>query len=289
MWSVLSALHPERFSSDRTSVYEKFKDELIFADLTLFPLSLDKIPMFGELNSLRVNVYGYDKGFHPLYLTADRSTTDLIHLFLLRSETEGKSHYCWIKNLSRLLSHGAKHNGRAIHCPFCHFGFQSKGRLCDHLQYCQGQLQKIKMPLAGEVLKFKNIKNQLRCSSVVYADFECITPKLDTCEPSGNGPFTSKVQQHTPCGVAAYGILQCCGGTELDEILKSDLSPDCAETFLEAVVEYGKALHDRIDNLIHMKLTAINKQDFMNATTCHICQQGFIWANEEENRKVRDH
>ena len=35
---------------------------------------------------------------------------------------------------------------------------------------------------------------------VIYADFECFTEKISTCNPDKNNSFTNQYQHHKPCG-----------------------------------------------------------------------------------------
>ena len=47
---------------------------------------------------------------------------------------------------------------------------------------------------------------------VVYADFECILRKMNTCEPDNKRSFTVKTERHEPCGFS-YVIARSDGQT----------------------------------------------------------------------------
>ena len=51
--------------------------------------------------------------------------------------------------------------------------------------------QNIKMPEKGEnILKFNNHHKQMPQAFVIYADFEAITEKIQTCQPNDKKSFT---------------------------------------------------------------------------------------------------
>ena len=49
-------------------------------------------------------------------------------------------------------------------------------------------------------------KNNLRVPIVIYADFECLLFKMDSCESCPDRSYTEKKNQHEPCG---YSITTC--------------------------------------------------------------------------------
>ena len=65
------------------------------------------------------------------------------------------------------------------------------------------------MPAKGEnILKFNNHHKQLPQPSLIYADFEAITEKIQTCQPYDKKSFTEVYQKHTDCGYA-YKVVCC--------------------------------------------------------------------------------
>jgi len=59
--------------------------------------------------------------------------------------------------------------------------------------------QAIKMPQKGEKIMLKNHHRQLKVPFVLYADFEAITEKVDSCKPNDNESYTEAYQKHTDC------------------------------------------------------------------------------------------
>ena len=54
---------------------------------------------------------------------------------------------------------------------------------------------------------FNNFHKQLPVSFVIYADFESITEKMSTCQPSDKRSYTEKYQRHTAC---SFGYKAVC-------------------------------------------------------------------------------
>lgn len=128
-WAILSALHPAKTNPHRLQNYIKYKDELNFDGIE-FPVNLKDIDKFTKQNEdISINVYYFDDSVVPVRLCPLRVSNEVkkhhIHLLMLigknRIDTDdahttvgkikvmlesgqNRSHYCWIKNLSRLVS-----------------------------------------------------------------------------------------------------------------------------------------------------------------------------------------
>jgi hypothetical protein len=105
MWSILASKHPGNHNPQRVSIYKHYENELQFTDIS-FPVAIEQIPIFEDLNRLSINVYGYENDkLYPMHLTSNRQSENIIHLLFL-DDDDGKQHYCWIKSLNRLLTFG---------------------------------------------------------------------------------------------------------------------------------------------------------------------------------------
>ena len=57
--------------------------------------------------------------------------------------------------------------------------------------YCgQNETVLIKMPVKNTILNFKNHFKKLPIPFVIYADFECFTKPMNSCQPDPNKSFT---------------------------------------------------------------------------------------------------
>ena len=158
-YSVLAAIHPSTNSHpERVKQYKKHIGELDFTGID-FPVKLHDIPKFEKNNPLySIGVLQQDGLICPLYASPHRDRIH-INLFYL-SETvkvmpDGteelvnpkeplddsmqyihKSHYCYIKNLSRLLHASTNHDGNKFSCPYCLHRNYTQKRLNHHLGLC---------------------------------------------------------------------------------------------------------------------------------------------------------
>ena len=150
----------------------KYKDE----DM---PMDINKIMYFEKRNNLRINVYGIgenkSKSIIPLYVSKNRDMTEypLIPLFFLKGDGDDKNnHYCFVKDLNRLLgSSGEKHLVCPICCEFQSHGTGGLNAMKKHMSYCISG-QKVEMPKDDDEIKFKHFNNINECPIRIYADFE---------------------------------------------------------------------------------------------------------------------
>ena len=56
------------------------------------------------------------------------------------------------------------------------------------------------MPEEGSKIYFKNHHKMLPVPFVIYADFEAINEKIDSCQPSDSSSYTTTYQRHRACG-----------------------------------------------------------------------------------------
>jgi hypothetical protein len=107
-WAILSALYPVKDSSQRVSSYIKHQNKLKFSDIP-FPVKVTDINKVEKLNEKGINVFGlhYNENSKthevngPIYFTKCRKPT---HINLLYISRGSQGHYCYVTNLSRLVS-----------------------------------------------------------------------------------------------------------------------------------------------------------------------------------------
>ena len=137
-------------------------------------MSLKDISRFEKQNpSIAITVLGYEgKSVYPLRNSAYTDRENNIVILLI--EKDGVSHYCLIKNLSRLLSSQvSKHHVIQHFCLTCMNSFWCEEALSKHKEYCdEYEAVKIELPKKGTMLKFKNYHRSEKVPFIVYADFE---------------------------------------------------------------------------------------------------------------------
>ena len=113
MWSILSAIHPVTHGGhpDRVAKYRPFENELCFDDIE-FPVKVTDVPKFERLNpTLSVNVFGWNNGPYPLYISKQPNATPIDLLLITQDEVVANgvvtqpetNHYVWIKDLGNYV------------------------------------------------------------------------------------------------------------------------------------------------------------------------------------------
>ena len=201
------------------------------------------------------------------------------------------SHYCHIKNLSRLLYSQQHAEGHHYHyCIRCLQGFSSQAVLQKHSSLCRGASSRptrIDMPEKGNnTLKFQNYQRQMKAPYVIYADFESIIEKYDTCIPPTDRSSTTKTEVHKPCDFSLVAVRSdgevkgkkaCCYRGE-----------DCVKQFLATLLQAEMEIREE---LTHKKKMAMIKEDwraFDGAKECHICGEDLIRHNEKDKTELWD-
>ena len=73
------------------------------------------------------------------------------------------------------------------------------------MSYCsKNETVAVKMPTKNSILKFQNHFKKLPIPFTIYADFECFTIPVNSCQPNPNKSFTQGYQKHEPSGYCLY-------------------------------------------------------------------------------------
>ena len=212
------------------------------------------------------------------------------HVNLLYISADETSHQVLVKDLSRLISiQYNNHNDKYYFCQYCLHGCTSEKVLKNHMERCKLHgAQRIKLLKADDKkgrgkIKFTKTKYQLYLPFVIYADFESVLRKKDSCETSSSKSFTTQYQHYVPCGSCIY--VKCSDGQyfEPPQVNKGD---DTTDQFLDQVLAAGTICKQHLANKMPMKRLAIEQcREYNNATNCSICAKPFKSAY----KKVRAH
>ena len=124
------------------------------------------------------------------------------------TDNENNWHYLAIKSIPGLL-HGITSTNHSDHyCLNCFHSYRTLNALKNHEKLCENHdYCNVKMPNEDNKYISSTLgKNSLRVPIVVYADFECLLVKIDSCEKNPNMSYTEKKNKHIPCG---YSITTC--------------------------------------------------------------------------------
>ena len=210
IYSILAALYPMKTNPQRVSKYLPYLDAIDISDLT-FPVTIDQVPVFENKNNLSINVleYSHDR-VKPLHCSDNKSET-IINLLLLHSKDGESSHYCLIRDMSRLLRTqitGYQH--KVFFCYYCLNYYHTIEKLNKHKLSCKeinSQLIEFPLPNTRESkLEYSCYEKQLPFPFVIYADFECITEEVSN-DNSATKSKEEKYQKHIPY---SYGYKVVC-------------------------------------------------------------------------------
>ena len=296
LWSVLRALNPKVDKPERIDKDLKSKESTLNMEGIDYPVSLKNIKRFEKQNpDISVSVLGYskDERIYPLRIsefTKAKKEDERKHnitLLLIKDEEGDNSHYCYVKNLSALLSSQVnKHKSKLYFCLNCLNGYDDPEKLEQHKEYCSEEESiKINMPKPDTFIKFKNFLHSEKAPFVVYADFESIVKPLDTCEPDPNKSYTLKYQKHEPVSFVYYikSFNESVYKSKLRSYIKeNEEDPDVIDVFINWLEEDVKIISGLGNE--KMKITAEEEEEFKQASNCWICGQ---LLNLED--RVRDH
>ena len=146
---VLRALNPVENHNERVDKTLKSNLETLNTTGIVYPVSLLDINKFECLNSnISINVFGCNEIDRVYPIKRSKNINILHKINLLLIENEGVTHYCLIKDLSKLTSlQVSKHNGKIFICDNCLNHFQKEDSLKNHKEYCDtNECVKINMP-----------------------------------------------------------------------------------------------------------------------------------------------
>ena len=300
-WAVTSAVFPQKKNAERLSKRMREDSEKFDWAGIEFPVSLKQIDKFENNNPYAINVFGYERVVYPLRINKknEQNCEQVINLILIADEEN--NHYCWIKNMSRLLSSDvSKHHGKRHFCYRCLNSFHSEKSLEKHKEYCQNnEAVKIEMPIRVEdegntfpvYIKFNHFHKKMRVPFVVYADFECFTEKIDTCQPKDNKSFTNRYQKHKPSGFSY--LIKCFDDNlfspKLVKYTAESFVDNIPQLFIESLEKDIKEIYNRFKIPKEMVMTPEDKIDYEKATHCHICEGKLKKTDDKKEKKVRDH
>ena len=217
LWSILRYLYPVQMNEVRLTDLRDYENDLNFKEIN-FPVKVKDITKFENNNPdlPGINVFSVNDNnkIYPLRIN-QKDCQKSIDLFLYSEEE--KQHYSLIKNFSRLVrSHITKDTTRKLHiCKKCLTHYTKEDLLEKHLLNCgKNETVAVKMPTKNTILKFQNHFKKLPIPFAIYADFECFTLPIHSCQPNpkenpknkkkNKESYTQSYQKHEPSGYCLY-------------------------------------------------------------------------------------
>ena len=243
LWSILRYLHPREKHSPRISDLKKYENDLNFKEIN-FPVKVKDITKFENQNPVLpgINIFSVNDNnkVYPLRIN-QKDCQKSLDLFF-HSDGE-KQHYSLIKNFTRLVrSQYTSHKSSKIYiCKKCLTHYTKEDLLEKHIKYCgSNETTGVKMPTKeNSILKFKHHFKKLSLPFIIYADFECFTIPVNSCQPNPEKSYTKTYQKHEPSGFCLY--LKTLDGmnTNFKPILYTKKTPDedISKKFIKEVIE----------------------------------------------------
>ena len=245
LWCILRYLYPKLNHGERISDLKKYENDLNFKKIK-FPIQVNDITKFENYNPHLpgINVFSVNDNnkVYPLRIN-EKDCKKSIDLFF-HSDGE-KRHYSLIKNFSRLVrSQKTKDSRKLFICKKCLTHFTKEDLLEKHILYCgNNETVLVKMPAKKHrILKFKHYFKKLPLPFLIYADFECFTVPVNSCQPNPEKSYTTTYQKHEPSGFCLYlkGVVD---NFEPIVYTKKKLDEDISKEFVKRVVELKQKIY----------------------------------------------
>ena len=263
--------------------YKRYEHELDMKNIS-YPVQIRDIEKFEKQNNISVNVFGYenDKVF-PMYMTKIANGRKEVELLYI--ENDVTSHYCWIKNFSRLMRSQTNFSTKRFYCHRCLHGFTTKELLDQHTPSCeQFKFQRVTYPSEeGNVLQFKDYHKCMKVGFVIYADFESYIQKIDTCLPNPNSSSSTNTSKHVACG---FSYVVVCTNKKFSKPVR--VFRGCAnvvDTFLKCLAEEEEYIREKYQDIEPLIMSKEAECHFAKQTHCYVCNKKFT----NETGKTRDH
>ena len=184
-WALRAALFTPRGDMRRTSSYPT-EDGLDFTGIH-FPTPVSEIGKLERQNpQLAINVFGWEKEVVIVHRLSEKGG-EIPRINLMITKQGDNTHYSYVKRFTALLYDQNRHNESKHFYECCLHGYQRIDLLERHKPECKGLLKsptRTEMPKEEQnKMTFTNHYKQMKSPYVVYADFECVLRKIDTCEP----------------------------------------------------------------------------------------------------------
>ena len=119
-----------------------------------YPVAVKEVPKFEKQNDISVNMFGYEEGYHPLYISRNQKEKH-VNLLLRKG---GQTHYCLITDLNKMLHSQTNYQHKTFYCTYCLHGFIRKDLLDQHKPLCEKHgAQCTELPSGKDkIMSFKN-------------------------------------------------------------------------------------------------------------------------------------
>ena len=234
-YSIVAALNYQNISNhpERISNLKPFIDNYNCTDLE-FPAGHKDYSVFEKNNkSIALNIlYIPHNSFEiiPSYISKHNKTRDTQANLLMITDGKNNWNYLAIKSIPGLLHKvRSTHKGDYYYLN-CFHSYRTLNALKNHEKPCENHdYCNVKMPNDNnKYLSSTSGKNCLIVPIVIYAGFECLLFKMDSCEKCPDKSYNEKKNKHIPC---RYSITTCYSYDKTLNKTSYYRGTDCVEKF----------------------------------------------------------
>ena len=142
----------------------------------MFPLDINAYKKIEYRFQMQVNVFRYENNVYPLYISK-KPYDQTLNLLLITEE--GKSHYVFIKDFSRLMFSRTKRKDKK-HCMSCLQSFITEEILSNYKKQCLLINGWQAVNYKSGIIKFTNYKKQIPILFKMYADTKCFLKRVNS-------------------------------------------------------------------------------------------------------------
>ena len=139
-------------------------------------------------------------------------------------------HYLVVKSLSGLLK-GIKSNHKEdFYCLNCFCVYTTRNKLEEHKKICENhEYCHVEMPNENNnIIKYNQGEKSIKLPFIIYADFECLLEKMNTCYNNPEESSITEINKHTPSG---YSLFTHCSFDKSKNKLDYYRGKDCMKKF----------------------------------------------------------
>ena len=191
---------------------------------------------------------------------------DKWHYIALKSVRTDNGFNRPIRSLSRLFRGVTSNNNRDFYCLGCLHSFRTDNalkkheRLCNNHDYCHTEMPN----KDNNTLKYNHGEKSLKVPWVIYADFECLPIKQQSCQNNPKESYTERENIHEPCGCSfdsKQNKHSFYGGRDSTKIFSKDLKKHVTK-----IIFFKKDIKPLTDKEI---------MHYEKQKVCYICKKEF--------------
>ena len=147
-------------------------------------------------------------------------------------------HYLAVKQLSALFKGITSNHDEEFYCLNCLHPFSTINKLKKHKNICKNHgYCCTEMPKeCNNILKYNHGEKPMKRSFIMYANFESLLEKINTCQNNPEESSTTKINKHTASG---YSLFTHCSFDATKNKLHYYRSKDCMKNFCKDLKEHA--------------------------------------------------